>query len=133
MATAALQSAPSWWRRPLWMRLAAFSGCASVLIWLYANMAVRDSGVELALKLGAQMQFMHGMATFACATFMNIGARGARHAPAFFLGGALLFCGPVYAVALGAPPGLSWIEAPGLAALVTGWLILAWSAGDIDR
>lgn len=133
MATAALDSVPILWRRALWMRLAALSGCASVLIWLYANMAVRDSGVELALKLGAQMQFMHGMATFACATFMNIGARRARFAPALFLGGVLLFCGPVYAVALGADEALRWIEVPGLIALVTGWLILAWSAADIDR
>lgn len=133
MATAALRSPAIFWRRPLWMRLAALSGCASVLIWLYAHMAVRDSAVQLALKLGAQIQFMHGMATFACATFMNIGARGARHAPAFFLSGALLFSGAVYAVALGAHAGFKWIEIPGLVALVTGWLILAWSADDIDR
>ena len=31
---------------------------------------------------------LHGMATFACATFMNVGARGARHAPALFLSGS---------------------------------------------
>jgi uncharacterized membrane protein YgdD (TMEM256/DUF423 family) len=76
---------------------------------------------------------MHGMATFACATFMNIGAHKARYAPAFFLGGILLFSGPVYAVACGMPAVIGMIEPVGIGALVSGWLILAWSAGTIDR
>lgn len=120
------------WTRALWMRLAALSVGLSIAIWLYANFRARD-GLAESLRLGAQIEFMHGMATFACATFMNIGAHRARLAPAFFLAGALLFCGSVYAVALGAPAGLALIEPLGIAALLAGWLILAWSAGTIDR
>jgi len=115
------------------MRLAALSGAMSVLIWLFANLATLDPGRAASLRLGAQVQFMHGMATFACATFMNIGAYGARYAPAFFLGGILLFSVPVYVVACGALPGIALVEPVGMIALGVGWLILAWSAGTIDR
>ncbi len=121
------------WRRALWMRLAALSGALSVLIWLFANLAPLSPDRAASLRLGAQVQFMHGMATFACATFMNIGAYGARFAPAFFLGGILLFSVPLYAVASGAPGVIEIVEPAGIAALVAGWLILAWSARDIDR
>lgn len=120
------------WTRALWMRLAALSVGMSVAIWLYANFRAQGGTAE-ALRLGAQIQFMHGMATFACATFINIGAHRAGHAPAFFLAGALLLCGPLYAVALGAAAGLAMLEPLGIAALLAGWLILAWSAGTIDR
>jgi uncharacterized membrane protein YgdD (TMEM256/DUF423 family) len=120
------------WRRALWMRLGALSGAMSVLIWLAANLAPLDPEQAAALRIGAQVQFMHGMATFACATFMNIGAHKARFAPAFFLGGILCFSGPVYAVACGASSRIAMIEPAGIVALVTGWLILAWSAGAID-
>jgi uncharacterized membrane protein YgdD (TMEM256/DUF423 family) len=121
------------WRRSLWMQLGALSGAMAVLIWLAANLAVMDAERAAALRIGAQVQFMHGMATFACATFMNIGAHKARYAPAFFLGGILLFSGPVYAVAWGMPVAVGMIEPVGVVALVMGWLILAWSAGTIDR
>jgi len=121
------------WRRSTWMRLGALSGAMSVLVWLVANLAPLDPDLAASLRLGAQIQFMHGMATFACATFMNIGAHAARYAPACFLGGILGFSFPVYAVALGMPAGVAMIEPAGIAALVAGWLILAWSAGTIDR
>lgn len=122
----------AFWTRALWMRLAAISVGMSVTVWLYANFGTRSAAPE-ALRQGAQVQFMHGMATFACATFMNIGAHRSRFAPAFFLSGALLFCGPIYAVAFGAPEALAMLEPLGIAALLTGWGILSWSAGTIDR
>lgn len=121
------------WRRALWMRLGALSGAMSLLILLYGSLASLEPGRAAALRLGAQIQFMHGMATFACATFMNIGAHAARVAPAFFLGGILLFSGPVYAVAYSAANEVAMLEPVGIAALVAGWLVLAWSAGTIDR
>ena len=114
------------------MRLVAISVALAVAIFIFANFRAQDEVADR-LRLGAQIEFMHGMATFACATFMNIGAHRARLAPAFFLAGALLFCGSVYAVALGAPAGVALFEPLGISALLAGWLILAWSAGTIDR
>ena len=131
-AEPAISAAPIW-RRALWMRLGALSGVMSVLIWLTANMAALDPGDADMLRLGAQIQFMHGMATLSCATFMNVGARWARLSPAFFLGGVLLFSFPLYLAVLGAPIVITKLVPVGIAGLAVGWLILAWASKDIDR
>ena len=126
----ALTATQPLWRRATWMRLASFSGLIAVLVWIYANVAPIGPVLAANLRLGATVQFMHSMATFSCATFMNIGARDARHAPAAFLPGILLFSGAYY-FAAGAAPVLLARNA-GLALLALGWLILAWSARTID-
>lgn len=109
------------WTRSLWMRLGALGGLTATLLLL----TLPES--DHALRLAAQVQFMHSMATLACATFMNIGARQARHAPAFFLGGIVLYCGPATAGVATA------IQPLGMAAFAVGWGIMIWSARDIDR
>ena len=125
------RSAPArWWKRATWMRLASFSGLIAVLAWIYANVAPIGPALAANLRLGATVQFMHSMATFSCATFMNIGARDARHAPAAFLPGIVLFSGAYYLAGGGEPHPL--IRAAGLTLLALGWLILAWSARTID-
>ena len=118
------------WRRATWMRLASFSGLIAVLICIYANVAPIDPELAANLRLGATVQFMHSMATFSCATFMNIGARDARHAPVAFLPGILLFSGAYYFSAGAAPVLLA--RNAGLALHALGWLILAGSATTID-
>jgi len=119
-----------WWRRATWMRLASLTGLIAVLIWTFAYIAPLDPGLAANLRLGATVQFMHSMATFSCATFMNIGARDARYAPAAFLPGILLFSGACYAGGEAAPSPL--LCGAGIALLASGWLILAWSARTID-
>ena len=121
------------WRRALWMRLGAVNGLVALFVLLSSQAPMLTPDQAAAIRFGAQIQFMHGMATIACATFMNIGARGARLAPAFFLGGVILYCVPVYGLAMGAPDGFAAIEPIGLAAFIVGWAILAWSAGEIDQ
>jgi len=75
---------------------------------------------------------MPTMATFACATFMNIGARRARLAPPFFLGGVVLFSGSLYAMALGAPRWLGMVTPVGGLMFLAGWAILVVAARGID-
>ena len=122
----------TFWHRATWMRLGAINGLAALIILLLSNdmpLLPVKAGV---IRLTAQIQFMHGMATLACATFMNIGARKARLAPAFFLGGIALYCLPAYLAVLQIANWPS-VKIAGLYAFFTGWLILVWSAGDIDR
>ena len=90
------------WKRRTWMTLAALGGFVSVAVGAFAAHGVKDPRAAELLKTGAQYGFMHTMATFACATFMQVGARRARFAPAFFLSGVALFSGSLYALALGA-------------------------------
>ena len=126
-------SASVFWRRAVWMRLGALNGLFALSMLLLSEAPIFLPGHTALIRLGAQVQFMHGMATFACATFMNIGANGARLAPAFFLVGVLLYCLPIYTEAIGLFGSIAIIKQLGLGAFGAGWLILAWSARDIDR
>ena len=90
------------------MTLAALSAMISVAAGAFAAHGIRDAHAKELLQTGAHYQFMHAMATLACATFMQIGARRARFAPALFLAGGVIFSGSLYALALGAP---RWVGA----------------------
>ena len=63
------------WTRRTWMTLAALSGLVSVAVGAFAAHGVADPQAKDLLHTGAQYQFMHAMASFACATFMQVGAR----------------------------------------------------------
>lgn len=115
------------------MTLAAISGFAAVAIGAFAAHGVSDPVAKDWLKTGATYEFMHTMATFACATFMNIGARRARFAPAFFLGGTVLFSGSLYALALGGPHWLVFATPLGGVGFLIGWGVLAWAARGVDQ
>jgi uncharacterized membrane protein YgdD (TMEM256/DUF423 family) len=99
----------------------------------FAAHGVTDPKAQEWLRTGATYGFMHTMATFACATFINVGGRRARHAPAYFLSGVVLFSGSLYAMAAGAPRWLGMITPLGGLLFLVGWAILAWAAVDIDR
>lgn len=121
------------WNRRTWMTLGAISGFLAVAFGAFAAHGIADPQAKEWLKTGASYQFMHTMATLACATFMNVGARGARHAPAFFLAGIVLFSGSLYAMALGAPRWLGAVTPLGGLLFLTGWAVMAWSARKVDQ
>ena len=115
------------------MALAALSGFVAIAVGAFATHGVHDPGAKELLKTGAQYGFMHSIATFACATFMQIGARRARFAPAMFLPGTLLFSGSLYALAWGAPRWVGAITPLGGLLFLAGWATLAWAALDADQ
>lgn len=121
------------WTRRTWMTLAALGGFVAVAVGAFAAHGVQDPKAQEWLRTGATYGFMHTMATFACATFMNIGAKRARFAPAFFLSGVVIFSGTLYAMALGAPRWLGAITPIGGTLFLIGWGVLAWAARDVDR
>ena len=131
--TVAICPAGTIWRRAVWMRLGALNGLIALLVLILSVGSMLAADQAGLVRLGAQVQFMHAMATIACATFMNIGARGARLAPPFFQSGILLYCIPTYAQAVGFSDAIALIKPIGLGALTAGWLIVAWSARDIDK
>jgi uncharacterized membrane protein YgdD (TMEM256/DUF423 family) len=120
------------WTRRLWMTLAAISGFVSVAAGAFAAHGLTDRASEV-MRTGATYEFMHAMACFACAILMQLGARRARFAPAFFLGGTLLFSGSLYALALGAPRWTGIITPFGGLAFLIGWAVLAWAARGVDQ
>lgn len=120
------------WKRSHWMRLAAFSNLVAVGVWLYVSVIQKDFSAAAEWRLASQIQFMHGMATFSAATFMNIGARSAKHAPGFFLAGSALFCLAQYVEPAGIISGIKAIESVGTLSMLIGWIILGISAREID-
>jgi uncharacterized membrane protein YgdD (TMEM256/DUF423 family) len=114
------------------MTLAAVGGFVAVAIGAFAAHGVDDPRAQELLRTGATYGFMHTMATFACATFMQVGARRARFAPGFFLSGVLLFSGSLYALAFGAPRWIGIVTPFGGLCFLAGWAVLAWAARGVD-
>lgn len=113
------------------MTLAALMGLGSVAIGAFAAHGASPKAAEL-LKTGASYEFMHAMASLACATFMQVGARRARFAPAWFLGGVVLFSGSLYALAFGAPHWAGMVTPIGGISFLIGWAVLIWAARGVD-
>lgn len=74
------------------------------------------------LKTGGEYQLIHAVAALVSA---QIGARGPGW---LFVGGAFVFAGTLYLMALGLPRWLGAVTPLGGLALIAGWLWLAWSA-----
>jgi uncharacterized membrane protein YgdD (TMEM256/DUF423 family) len=115
------------------MTLAAAGGFVAVAVGAFAAHGITDPKAQEWLRTGALYGFMHSFAVFACALFMELGARKARFAPAFFLVGVLIFSGSLYAMAFGAPRWFGAITPIGGTLFLIGWAVLGWSAKDMDR
>lgn len=114
------------WTRANWLTLAALLGFVSVAAGAFgAHAAAGDRAREL-LKTGAQYGLAHALAVFAW-TALAPTAKRAGLIPALFLAGALIFCGTLYAMALGGPRVLGAITPIGGLLFLAGWLAMAWS------
>ncbi len=100
---------------------AALSGAIAVAAGAFGAHGASGAAVEW-LKTGAQYQLIHVVAALVA---LRMEARG----PAWlFVGGAAIFAGTLYAMALGAPRWLGAVTPIGGVLLIAGWLWLAWSA-----
>lgn len=122
----------AFWSRRNWLSLAAVGGFLSVAFGAFGAHGVTDPRAQELLRTGALYGFVHCLATFACAAAMQVGAKRARFAPAFFLPGVLLFSGSLYAMALGAPRLVGVVTPIGGLCFLIGWALLAWAARDVD-
>ena len=116
-----------------WLALAALNALVAIAMGAFAAHGISDPKAAEWLRTGAQYGFWHTMATFASAAFMGMGAHRARFAPAFFLPGAAIFSGSLYAMAFGAPRWLGAVTPIGGVLFLCGWAWLALSARDLDR
>jgi uncharacterized membrane protein YgdD (TMEM256/DUF423 family) len=114
------------------MTLAAVIGFISVTAGAFAAHGLADPRAQELMRTGATYGLVHALATFACAAVMQAGAARARFAPAFFLAGALLFSGSLYALALGAPRAAGLVTPVGGVLFLGGWAVLAWAARGVD-
>jgi uncharacterized membrane protein YgdD (TMEM256/DUF423 family) len=114
------------------MMLAALSAMSAAGVMTVSGLLTPPGRTADLLKAGAAVQFMHSMATLACATVMQIGGAQARRAPPFFLTSVPLLSGSIYALAFGAPPQAWLFTACGALAAAVGWAILALATLSVD-
>ena len=101
--------------------LAALSGAVAVAAGAFGAHAVNGQAAEW-LRTGGQYQLIHAVAAL-------VAVRMEAKAPAWlFVGGAAVFAGTLYLMALGLPRWLGAITPIGGALLIAAWLCLAWTA-----
>jgi uncharacterized membrane protein YgdD (TMEM256/DUF423 family) len=120
------------WTRGSWTTLAALSGFLGVAFGAFAAHGLTDPKAAEVMRTGSTYELAHALATLACAAMVPFAPR-ARFAPAFFLGGSLLFSGSLYALALGAPHWIGIVTPFGGLAFLAGWAVLVWAALGIDQ
>jgi len=99
--------------------LAALSGAVAVAAGAFGAHGAEGKAAEW-LRTGGQYQLIHAVAALVA---LRLEARGAGW---LFVAGGAVFAGTLYAMALGAPRWLGAVTPLGGAALIAGWLWLAW-------
>ena len=86
-----------------------------------------DAQALRSFETAVQFQFFHGLGVVAIVLVGLTGRGGFVRAAAawLMLGGTVLFCGSIYARALGAPPGIVGVAPYGGVAFMVGWLAFA--------
>jgi len=114
----------------LWLALGALAGLGTVALsaWAAHGLRVRLSPASLAAVQGAlQIQGLHALALLVTGILAE-GRGGLTHwAGAAFAVGLLMFCGAVYASAIGGV-SLGRVAPVGGGALMLGWLLLLLAA-----
>jgi uncharacterized membrane protein YgdD (TMEM256/DUF423 family) len=99
-------------------------------------LAFPDAQTLRSFETAVQFQFFHGLGVIATVLAGLAGRAGRLRAAAAWLMivGSVLFCGSIYARALGAPAGIVGVAPYGGVAFMLGWLAFAASPwiGDKD-
>jgi uncharacterized membrane protein YgdD (TMEM256/DUF423 family) len=114
----------------LWIALGALAGLGAVAMAAVAAHVVPESAdprVGVMLRSAIQMQGWHALALLACGLWAERGGRLVDWAGAAFVAGMVLFCGAIYALALGGVH-LAMLAPIGGTLLMLGWALLAISA-----
>jgi uncharacterized membrane protein YgdD (TMEM256/DUF423 family) len=106
--------------------LAALSGAMAVAAGAFGAHGATGHAAEW-LKTGGQYQLVHAVAAL-------VAVRMAAKGPAWlFVGGGALFAATLYLMAVGLPRWLGAVTPLGGAALIAGWLWLAWHASRSEE
>jgi uncharacterized membrane protein YgdD (TMEM256/DUF423 family) len=121
------------WDRRIWIGLASLSGAAGVLAGAIGAHGAADPMARRWLETGAEYQMIHALAAIVAVCVVDHPGRRAQSPPALFLLGSFLFCGTLYAMAIGAPRWLGAVTPVGGLIMLAGWGALAWAAISVDR
>jgi len=117
-----------------WIVVAALSGALAVVFGSFAAHGF-DPATPAGLKsrewleTGSRYQAMHALAMLAVtALAARLQPRAAIAALVLFLAGTIVFCGALYALALGSPRWMGAVAPLGGTAFILGWLSFAFAA-----
>ena len=108
--------------------LAACLGALAVALGAFGAHALHgylDDTARQVWRTAVDYQFWHALALLAISQAGNAAPRWLRASAAAFVAGVVLFCGSLYALALGAPHLVGAIAPLGGVALIAGWVLLA--------
>lgn len=109
--------------------VAALFGATAVALGAFGAHALRGTLDDHALSIwhtAVEYQFWHALALLAVGVLARDSETSALHcAMGAFTIGVVLFCGSLYALALGAPGFIGIITPVGGVALIAGWFALA--------
>jgi uncharacterized membrane protein YgdD (TMEM256/DUF423 family) len=112
-----------------WLVIAALNGAVALLCGAFAAHGLQGRVAAHAqdiFQTGARYHMYHALAMgLAAFAIKDRAARPARLACALFLGGLVLFCGSLYALALGANAVMGFVTPIGGLTLLGGWIALA--------
>jgi uncharacterized membrane protein YgdD (TMEM256/DUF423 family) len=106
--------------------LAALLGFLAVAGGAFAAHAAPDPKAAEWLRIGASWAAIHALAVLVCLALSRRWPRAAA-APTFFLPGAAVFTGSLYAMAAGGPRWLGAVTPVGGLLFLIGWVVLAWA------
>jgi uncharacterized membrane protein YgdD (TMEM256/DUF423 family) len=113
----------------LWIGLGSLAGLTTVAMAAVAahGMSGLDAGAIGMVRGAVQMQGWHALALIGCGLWAPRGGLLANLAGAAFALGLVLFCGSLYALALGGV-SLGLLAPAGAITLMIGWALLGLSA-----
>lgn len=126
------QPVPANTRAPAWLIAAA--GASAVLFGAFGAHALRgvlDPDARELWRTASQYHFWHALALAIAAG--RVPGRARRVAIVAFVAGIVLFCGSLYALALGAPRTCGAITPFGGVAFIVGWIALGVSFHQADK
>lgn len=102
----------------------ALLGASAVAMGAFGAHALRGALPENAMQVWRTAEQYHFWHTLAFALAAMLTGRWARMAAVLFAVGVVLFCGSLYALALGAPRWIGAITPFGGVAFILGWIAL---------
>jgi uncharacterized membrane protein YgdD (TMEM256/DUF423 family) len=123
-----------------WLTVSGISGFLAVALGAFGAHGLQSrlaDAADGAKRLGwwqtaAHYHLMHALA-LAVVAFLVTKVPAARYAGVAFTLGTLVFCGSLYAMALGAPRWFGAITPLGGLGFLAGWAVLAWCGVVLAR
>ena len=109
-----------------WLAVAALSGLLAVVLGAFAahGLKATDGRAAELVETASRYQMYHALAMLAALALVQ----GPIAVCTAFALGTVLFCGSLYALALGAPSLVGAVTPFGGLAFIAGWGLLAWRA-----